>query len=61
MVFPHLRETFYAVGVAHDDIRPSGAAILKELEKMTINCIEGVKVKMEDVRAMVHPMSPELH
>ena len=31
MVFPHLRETFHSVGVQHDDIRPSGIAILENL------------------------------
>ena len=43
-----------------DDIRLSGIAILEEFEKMTINAIEGVEVKVEDVRVMVHPMSPEV-
>ena len=58
MVFPYLRETFYSVGVQYDDIRPIGTAILEEFEKMTINAIKGVKVKEENARAMVRPMSP---
>ena len=59
MVFPHLRETFYSIGVEHDDIRPSQAAILEGLEKLTINVIKGIEVKEEDKRAMVHPQSSE--
>ena len=30
MVFPHLCETFYSIGVEHDDIRPNGTAILED-------------------------------
>ena len=59
MVFPHLCETFYSVGVEHDDIRPSETTVLEDFEKLTINVIEGIEVKREDARAMVHPMSPE--
>ena len=58
MVFPYLCETFYSTGVEHDNIRPSGNAILEEFEKMTINAIEGVEMKGEDARAMVRLMSP---
>ena len=57
MVFPHLRETFHSVGVQHDDIRPSGIAILENFEKLYVNAIEDMDVKGEDVRAMVRPMS----
>ena len=58
MVFPHLCETFYSTGVEHDNIRPSETTISKEFEKMTINAIEGVEVKREDITAIVHLMSP---
>ena len=58
MVFPHLYETFYSTGVEHDNIRPSETTISKEFEKMTINAIEGVEVKREDITAIVHLMSP---
>ena len=57
MVFLHIGETFYSVGVQHNDIKPSGAAILEGFEKLSINVIEGLNVKEEDVRAMVRPMS----
>ena len=60
-VLPHLRETFYSARLEHDDIRPSGTAILEEFEKMTINAIEDVKVKREDVRAMVPQCHSESH
>ncbi|XWS75409.1 hypothetical protein CRYUN_Cryun01aG0085000 [Craigia yunnanensis] len=58
MVFPHLRETFYSVEVQYDNIRPSGTAIFEDFEKLSINAIKGMEVKGEDVRAMVHLMSP---
>ena len=45
MVFPHLHETFYLARVEHDDIRPSETTVLKDFEKLTINAIEGIKVK----------------
>ena len=41
----------------HNDIKPSGAASLEGFEKMSVNAIEGINVKEEDVRAMVRPMS----
>ena len=56
MVFPHIRETFYSVGMQHNDIKPSRTASLKEFGKLSFNAIEGIDVKEEDVRAMVHPM-----
>ena len=56
--FPHLCETFYSIGVQYDDIRPSGTAILKYFETLYVNAIEGMEVKGEDVKAMVHPMTP---
>ena len=59
MVFPHLRETFYLVKMQYDDIKPSGTTILKDFEKLSVKTIEGTKVKGENVRAMVHPMSLE--
>ena len=58
MEFPHLRETFYSIRIEHDDIRPSQTTIMESFEKLTINVIEGIEVKGEDARAMVHPMSP---
>ena len=58
MVFPYLSETFYLVGVEHDDVRPNETAILEGLKKLTINFVEGIEVKGEDVRAMVRPLSP---
>ena len=58
MVFPHLRETFHSVGVQYDDIMPSGTAMLEKLEKLSVNAIEGMEMKGEDVKAMVCPMSP---
>ena len=57
MVFPHLRETFHSVGVQHDNIKPSGTAFLEKFEKLSINVIEGVVMKGEDIKAMVRPMS----
>ena len=60
MLFPHLRDTFYSVGIEHDDIRPSETVILEDFEKMTINSIESITVKGEDARAMVRPMLPEV-
>ena len=60
MVLPHMRETFYLASVQHNDIKPSGAASLKEFEKLSINAIKGINVKKEDVRAMVRPM-PSRH
>ena len=59
MVFVHLCETFNLAGMEHNDIRPNGTAILEEFEKMTVNGIEGVEEIVEDVRAMVRPMSLE--
>ena len=59
MVFPHICETFYSVEMQNNDIKPSGAASLEEFEKLSINAIEGIDVKKEDVRAMVHPMLSE--
>ena len=50
MVFPHLYETFYSVGIEHDDILAKQTAIMKGFEKLTINAIE---VKGEELRAMV--------
>ena len=60
MVFPHLRETFYLVGVEHDDIRPSETVVLKDFEKLTIIAIEGIKVKGGDTRAIVRSQSPRV-
>ena len=57
MVFPHIRETFYSVEMQHNDIKPSGAASLEEFEKLSVNAIEGINMKEEDVRAMMRPMS----
>ena len=57
MVFPHLRETFYSAGVQYDDIRLSGTTILEKIDKLSINAIERMEVKGEDVRAMVCLMS----
>ena len=57
MVFPHIRETFYSVKMQHNDIKPSGATSLEEFGKLSVNAIEGINVKEEDVRAMVCPMS----
>ena len=59
MVFPQIRETFYSAGVEHDNIRPSGTAILEKFEKLYVNFIEGMEVKSKDVRAMVRLMSPK--
>ena len=56
MVFPHICETFFSIGVQHNDIKPNGAASLEEFEKLSINDIEGINVKEEDVRTMVRPM-----
>ena len=58
-VFPHICETFYSVGVQHNDIKPSEATSLGEFEKLAVNAIEGMNVKKEDFRAMVRPMSSE--
>ena len=60
MVFPHIRETFYSIKVQHNDIKPSGAASLKGLKKLSINAIKGINGKEEDVRAMMHPMPSEM-
>ena len=57
MVFPHIRETFYSARVQNNDIKPSGVASLKEFENLSINAIEGIDVKEEDVRAVVSPIS----
>ena len=57
IVFPHIHETFYLAGLQHNDIKPSGAASLKEFEKSSVNAIEGINVKEDNVRAMVRPMS----
>ena len=59
MVFFHLRETFHSVGVYHDNIKPSGIAILEIFERLSVNAIEGMKMKGENIRAMVHPMSAD--
>ena len=59
MMFPHLRETFHSVGVQYDDIKPSGTVIWEDFERLSVNAIEGMEVKGEDVRAMVSPMLPE--
>ena len=56
MVFLHLHETFYSVGVEHDDIRPSETSVLKDFKKLTINVIDGIEAKRKDARAMVCPM-----
>ena len=61
MVLPHLCETFYSIGVEHDDIRLCGTAILEEFEKMTINTTKSVEVKVENVRAIMRPCHLELH
>ena len=58
MVFPHIRETFYSIKVQNDDIKPSELAISEDFERMSIKDIEGMDVKGEDVKDMVHPMSP---
>ena len=55
MVFSHIRKTFYLVGKQHNDIKPSVATSLEEFEKLSVNAIEGMNVKEEDVRAMVRP------
>ena len=57
-MFFHICETFYLVGVEHNNIKPSGTTILEKFEKLSVNTIEGTKVKREDARAMVRPMSP---
>ena len=57
MVFPHLRETFYWARVEYDDIRLNETTVLEGLEKLTINVMEGIEVKREDIRAMVCPQS----
>ena len=57
MMFPYLRETFYSIGIEHDDIRPSQTAIVKSFEMLTINVIKGNEVKREDILAMVYPQS----
>ena len=57
MVFSHIRETFYSARVQHNDIIPSGATSLEGFEKLSVNAIEGIHVKEEDVKAMVCPMS----
>ena len=57
MEFPHLRETFYSIRIEHDDIRPSQTTIMESFEKLTINVIEGIEVKREDIQAMVRPWS----
>ena len=56
MVFHHIRETFYSIEMQHNDIKPSGAASLKEFEKLSINAIKGIDVKEEYVIAMVRPI-----
>ena len=59
MVFPHLRETFRLAGAQHDNIRPSGTTILENFEKLSVNAIEGMDVKRDYIRAMVHSMSSD--
>ena len=59
-VFPHIHETFYSARVQHNDIRPIEAVVLKDFEKMSVNAIEGIDVKLEDVKAMVRQMSSEM-
>ena len=39
MVIPHIRETFYSVGMQHNDIKPSGMASLEGFEKFFVNAI----------------------
>ena len=57
MVFFHLRETFYSVGIEHDDIQPKPIAMMEDFEKLKINTIEGNEVKREHVRVMVCPQA----
>ena len=57
MVFLHICEIFYSARMQHNDIKPSRAASLEELEKLFGNAIEGINVKEDDVRAMVHPIT----
>ena len=54
MVFLHLCETFYSSRIEHD-IRPKQITMMEGFENLTINVIEGIKVKREDVRAMMRP------
>ena len=49
MMFPHLRETFYSGGIEHDDILPKQTTMMEGFEKLTINVIEGIEVKEEEV------------
>ena len=56
MMFPHIRETFYSIGMQYNDIKPSGAISLEEFEKLSINAIGGINVKEKDVIATVRPM-----
>ena len=60
MVFPYIHETFYLVRMQHNDIKPSEAASLEGFEKLFVNAIEGINVTIEDVRAMVRPMSSKV-
>ena len=53
---PHFRKTFYLTEMQPNDTKPSGATSLEEFENLSINAIEGIDVKKEDVRAMVHPI-----
>ena len=56
MVCPHIREIFYSASIQQNDIKPSRATSLEEFEKLSINAIEGIDVKKEDVRATVLSM-----
>ena len=45
IVFPHLCETFYSVGIEHDDILPKQTAMMENFERLSVNAIEGIEVK----------------